>query len=255
MGSTFLRRPQARIRRFWKLNRVASLVFLMALFPAAQGIAETIPTFKFDDVVSLGDMQRVIRTRFPIGSPREALRKTFVVEGGATQKANPLNSNVEKYLFDINLCDYYVWRWNISADYDDQGKLQQAYINGDPVFENGRQKRTPKDLPPGKPTILKGTRLRPEATKGETKLAFVAYDAGSPSQSAAQSNADRLAIGAGPTRADPADMGTKHLYSGVDLWRSIFDTDAADAIHQYQGSCTAADKKYSKRKFALPMQT
>ena len=27
----------------------------------------------------------------------------------------------------INLCNCYVWRWNVSADYDDQGKLLQAY--------------------------------------------------------------------------------------------------------------------------------
>ncbi len=129
--------------------------------------------FQFEDVTTLDDMQQAIRSRFSLGSSRDELRAVFVTEGNATLKPNPLHSNVEKYPYDINLCGYYIWRWNISADYDQQGKLQQAYVNGEPVFANGTQKRTPKDLPAGTAKILKGTRLRPEASKGESQLSFI----------------------------------------------------------------------------------
>jgi hypothetical protein len=231
-------------KQLWPIQAIAA-VFVS--FSVCVNVGDAASGFQFEDVVSLEDMQSAVQTKFSIGSPREELRKVFVTEGKATLKPNPLHSNVEKYLYDINLCSYYVWRWNISADYDDQGKLQKAYVNGEPVFANGTQKRTPKDLPAGTPEILKGIRLRPEATKGDSKLAFMAYDAGSPLQSASQSNADRLATGAGPTRSDPVNMGTIHGYAGVDLWRSIFDWENADEIHPYQGSCSAADEKYSKK--------
>ena len=210
--------------------------------------------FRFEDVTTLDDMQQAIRSKFSLGSSRDELRAVFVTEGKATLKPNPLHSNVEKYLYDINLCSYYIWRWNISADYDQQGKLQQAYVNGEPVFANGTQKRTPKDLPAGTAKILKGTRLRPEASKGESQLSFIAYDAGSPLQSASQSNADRLATGAGPTRSDPLNLGTIHGYGSVDLWRSIFDWEEADVIHPYKGSCAEADEKWSKQSSSAPKQ-
>jgi hypothetical protein len=242
---------EARRRRLaWTIHvAVVGISLSVCVIPvvAASG-------FQFEDVVSLTDMQKAIQAKFAIGAPREQLREVFVTEGKATLKANPLHSNIEKYLYDINLCDYYVWRWNISADYDGQGKLQQAYVNGEPVFANGIQKRTPKDLPAGTPRMLRGTRLRPEATKGESRLYFQAYDAGSPSQTSSQSLADRLAIGGGPTRADPANMGTIHGYSGVDLWRSIFDWENADVVHPYIGACAAADENYSKKEVAPPPQ-
>jgi hypothetical protein len=199
-------------------------------------------------------MQQAIQSRFSIGSSRDELRAAFVTEGDATLKPNPLHSNVEKYLYDINLCSYYIWRWNISADYDEQGKLQQAYVNGEPVFANGTRKRTTKDLPAGTPKIIRGTRLRPEASKGESSLAFIAYDAGSPAQSESQSIADRLAVGGGPTRSDPVDMGTLHGYAGVDLWRSIFDAEGAETIHPYHRSCAAADEKWAKQASSAPKQ-
>jgi len=245
----------SKARKGKQLCAIQAVAVVFVSFTVCVSANGAAPGFQFEDVGSLEDMQNAIQMTFSIGSPREELRKVFVTEGNATLKPNPLHSNVEKYLYDINLCSYYVWRWNISADYDDQGKLQQAYVNGEPVFTNGTQKRTPTDLPAGTAKILKGTRLRPEASKGESRLSFLAYDAGSPSQTASQSNADRLATGAGPTRSDPANMGTIHGYAGVDLWRSIFDWENADTVHPYRGSCSAADAKYSKAKFALPAQT
>jgi hypothetical protein len=240
---TPLRKPAA-----WAVPAAASVCLVLPVC----GIAGPASGFRFEDVTSLDEMQQTIRGRFSIGSSRDELRRTFVTDGKADLRANPLHSNVEKYLYDINLCSYYIWRWNISTDYDDQGKLQQVYVNGEPVFAGGTQKRTPKDLPAGTPKLLKGTRLRPEAAKGESRLTFIAYDAGSPAQSASQSNADRLATGAGPTRSDPLNMGTVHGYASVDLWRSIFDADEADTIHPYQGNCAAADEKWSKQKASAP---
>ena len=239
-----------RRRQAWAIHvAVASVSLSACAIPAGAASG-----FQFENVASLEDMQQAIQAKFAIGAPRERLREVFVTEGKATLKPNPLHSNIEKYLYDINLCDYYVWRWNISADYDGQGRLQQAYVNGEPVFANGTQKRTPKDLPAGTPRMLKGTRLRPEATKGESRLYFQAYDAGSPSQTPSQSLADRFAVGGGPTPADPADMGTIHGYAGVDPWRSIFDWENADVIHPYIGACAAADEKYSKKEVGPPPQ-
>jgi hypothetical protein len=83
-------------------------------------------------------------------------------------------------------------KFAIGSSRDELGKLQQAYVNGEPVFANGTKQRTPQDPPAGTPTLMKGTRLRPEASKGESQLSFIAYDAGSPSQSASQSTADAL---------------------------------------------------------------
>ena len=43
-------------------------------------------------------------------------------------------------------------------------------------------------------------------------------------------------------------MGRMVAYTDVDPWRSIFDSDSADAIVPFQGSCLAADALYDKQK-------
>jgi hypothetical protein len=203
--------------------------------------------FRFDAVSSLDEMNRLIETSFPIGTPREALRRTFVVQGAATLKAHPLYPTVEKYLYDINLCSYYVWRWNISADFDTAGNLRQAYVNGEPVFASGPQKKDVKDFKVGHQTIYKVKRPRPEASKGESVLTYMLFDADSDTSTID----DELVIGGGPTRPDPANMGTVHMYSNVDPWRSIFDKDDAAQIEPYSGSCKAADELYARQKAEL----
>ena len=45
-------------------------------------------------------------------------------------------------------------------------------------------------------------------------------------------------------------MGTVHVYSNVDPWRSIFDQDDAARIVSYEGSCKEADELYAKQKAA-----
>jgi hypothetical protein len=102
--------------------------------------------FRFESIVDLGDMRQLIEQRFQPGSPRAVLRATFVTEGKGTLKIHPSQAGVEKYIYDINLCRYYIWRWNISADYDAGGHLIQAYVNGDPVFPGGRQKKDGRAL-------------------------------------------------------------------------------------------------------------
>jgi hypothetical protein len=154
------------------------------------------PTFGFDSVLTLEDMSSLIHSRFPLGTSRSALWQTFVEEGHATLRIKPDVPDIEKYIFDINLCNYYVWRWNISADYDESGRLLQAYVNGNSVFQDGTPKKIiSKVAKPGtKASIYRVQRPRPEAYKGEKSLGIILYDGDSDQRS----NDDQKLIGAGP---------------------------------------------------------
>ena len=202
--------------------------------------------FRFESVESLEDMQKLIEQTFPLGSSRASLRRTFVTDGKATLKLHPTQEAVEKYIYDINLCDYYIWRWNISADFDNKGQLVQSYLNGNPVQKAGRPKRDfrLKATPGKKQAIYKIQKPRPEATKGEKSLGFILYDLdGDP-----KTIDDQALMGAGPTRANPTNLGRMTVYSEVEPWRSIFDFDNADRIAPYAGDCAEVDAFYAKAK-------
>lgn len=201
-------------------------------------------TFKFDSITSLEEMSAYIREHFPLGSLQTHVRQAFVVDGGATLKKHPLNLGVEKYIYDINLCNYYIWRWNISADYDANGKLEQAYINGNAIFPKGRpQQVVSKKAEPGKKaSIYRAQRPRPEAYKGEASLGYILFDRDSDPKTIN----DQAVIGTGPNRADPVNMGKMVVYTDVEPWRSIFDNDNADYISSYRGDCTAVNKRANK---------
>ena len=204
--------------------------------------------FRFESVVSLEEMDALIRERLPLGTSRDRMRQFFVKDGGASLKLKPGDSHVEKYLYDIDLCSYYIWRWNISADYDGTGALRQAYVNGNPVFLDGNKKKVvSKVAAPGKnASISKAQRPRPEAYKGERSLAFILFDR----DSDPGTTDDQALIGAGPSRADPINMGKRVSYSDVEPWRSIFDADAADRIVPYPGDCKAVDEKMDRQRRA-----
>jgi hypothetical protein len=215
--------------------------FVLASILAGGTAAGADSTFAFESVVSLDDMASMIRSQLPLGTTRSAVRRAFVDEGHATLKAKPGDSAVEKYLYDIDFCHYYTWRWNISADYDAEGRLRQAYVNGNIVFPDGAPKRiVPKDAEPGKKASMYRTqRPRPEAYKGESQLAFVLFDR----DSDLNTTDDQALIGAGPSRADPLNMGRPVNYADVEPWRSIFDSDAAERIVPYSGDCGEVDAK------------
>jgi hypothetical protein len=221
--------------------RMRRPIILVALILAsASARADDVASFRFEAVPSLDDMSALIRQRFALGAARDDLRRTFVAQGHATLKVNPSDANVEKYLYDIDLCGYYVWRWNISADFDAGGRLQQGYVNGEPVFASGSPKLAPPKGPDGhKQAIVKQQRPRPEAFKGESSLGYVLYDPDVESKAPHP----RFLLGAGPSKPDPVDMGRLITYSSVDPWRSIFDDDPADRIVGYAGDCTAVDAK------------
>lgn len=203
--------------------------------------------FRFELITSLDDMRRVLEDRFPPGSPRTELRKIFVEQGQAALRLHPTQTGVEKYIYDINLCGYYVWRWNISADYGTDRLLLQVYLNGEPVFPTGKQKKDPKEFKTGHQSIYKMKRLRPEASKGEKELSYLLFDA----DSDLTTIDDQLAMGGGPTRADPQNMGTMHAYTNVEPWRSIFDKDDAGAPRPYAGDCKEADEFYARQRAML----
>ena len=218
------------------------VVFLVCVMSQAVAAADRSATVRFESVATLTEMSQLIQSTFPLGSSRADLRHAFVDGGKATLKVHPTRAGVEKYIYDINLCDYYIWRWNISADYDTAGKLLQAYVNGEPVFAAGPQKHNINEFQ-GHPAIFKLHRARPQALKGEKDLAYIVYDG----DSNLQTPDDELAVGGGPTRAQPVNMGTLHVYSSVDPWRSIFDKDDAQQIVSYKGGCDGVDEFYTKQ--------
>lgn len=184
-------------------------------------------------------MSTLVRRQFTAASTREEVRAMFVTGGGGTLVQHPRRRNVEKYLYDINLCGYYVWRWNISADYDRGGKLEQIYVNGAPELGEAPLPDLPKKGP-----FYGLHRPRPEAYKGEKSLAAVVADRdGNP-----ETTYDMVIMtGVGPTRADPLDMG-RAINNRGEVWRSIFDSDPAAAVVPWTGDCAAVDAHYDKLK-------
>jgi hypothetical protein len=208
---------------------------VLAVFSASASSALS-ETFDFSSIATLEEMRGFLTNHFPPGSDRTALRQVFVTEGKATLVPYPGRTDVEKYIYDINLCRLYVWRWNISADYDASGRLVEAFVNGNSVFKSGNPSatRAASDKPGGANTkIYKMQRPRPEADKGESFLGFILRDV----DGNVKTIEDQQIIGAGPSRADPTNMGGMFAYGDVEHWRSIFDFDAAKFIAPYTGSC------------------
>lgn len=222
------------------------LIALAAISWHAQ--AADVPAFTFEAVQSLDEMAALIRARYPLDTPRGTVRTQLVEQGHATLKESGTEPGTEKYLYDINLCGYYVWRWNISADYDTEGRLRQAYVNGNLVFADGTPKRaSPKQrIAQGRSSISRLMRQRPEASKGESVLSAMVLDL----DGNAATTGDQYLMGAGPSNPDPLNMGKMLVYMEVDPWRSIFDADAAERIVGYQGDCSAVDARINEQKAA-----
>jgi hypothetical protein len=238
------RRDNSALFRAW----VGGASVLLAVSGSVTSAAGEAP-FAFESVTALDDMSSLIQSRFPLGTSRDILRHVFVEEGHGTLKTRADVPGIEKYLYDIDLCHYYVWRWNISADYDASGQLRQAYVNGNIVFADGHPKKIVSMAPEEgkKSAVYRIQRPRPEAYKGENSLAAILLDR----DGNLATTDDQILVGAGPSRADPANMGKMIAYTEVDPWRSIFDADSADRIATYRGSCEAADKLYDAQKQAL----
>jgi hypothetical protein len=211
--------------------------------------ASAAPSFAFESVAALDDMSALIQAKFQLGASRADVRRTFVEEGHATLKIRPGDPGVEKYIYDIDLCHYYVWRWNISADYDAAGQLRQAYVNGNIVYLAGTPKKVVSTVADEgkKAALYRMQRPRPEAYKGEKSLGFLLLDR----DSDLKTIDDQALIGAGPSRADPMNMGKMVAYSEIDPWRSIFDLDDAERIAPYQGNCADVDKFMEAQKQAV----
>ncbi len=209
---------------------------------ASPSVAANEHSFAFEHVEDLAGMQELIRTRFNIGATREELRQLFVVDGRATFVQHPSLLGTEKYIYDINLCSYYIWRWNVSVDFDDANRAIDIYINGESVFYGDDPSRAINvdEIRANDSTLVAlMQRLRPEAHKGESSLGFIIIDADGDIETVE----DQFFVGGGPTRPDPINMGQLHGYQG-ERWRSIFDGDDAEFIADYQGDCAAVDAHY-----------
>jgi hypothetical protein len=231
-----------RIVKISFIRNVTIIFFLIGVMSVLR--AES--SFTFESVASLDEMSSLIKKKFPLGTSRETLRHAFVEQGDATLKIMSSNSNTEKYIYDIDLCHYYIWRWNISTDYDANGQLRQAYVNGNIVFSNGIPKKVVAKIADEgkKASIYRVQRPRPEAYKGESSLGFILFDR----DSDPKTTDDQAIIGAGPSRADPANMGNLVTYRDIDPWRSIFDFDVANRIVSYQVDCNKVDRIVEARK-------
>jgi hypothetical protein len=207
----------------------AVLAILAWLASATASAAEP---FRFDSVTSVDDMRAFVQARLSAHPARDEVRALFVGEGGATQVAHPKRGDVEKYLYDINLCGYYVWRWNISADYDGRDHLKQIYVNAEPVLNGAKP-----DAMPMRGPFHQITRRRPEAAKGESSLAAIVTDRDGDLRTTYD---EQIMTGVGPTRVDPLNMGSAYPYHG-EVWRSIFDPDPANSIASWRGDCAAVD--------------
>lgn len=214
--------------------RLVLVLTLAAL--AGHAKADELPRFRFESVRTLEEMHQFVRTTFRTGSAKLQLRRLFVEQGDATMIEHPTVANVEKYIYDINLCDVYIWRWNISADFGDGGDLRQIYVNGEAMLDDSAQDAlAPKpDKNDPSTTVYKGSRPRPEAFRGESTLSFILLDA----DGDLTTTYDQMLAGGGPSRADPNDLGKMHA-SVVIPWRSIFDSDEARTIVPFEGQCPA----------------
>lgn len=232
------------------LSAIPLLGVLFASILAGVAFGRPAP-FQFASIRNVGEMQSYIQQNLPVGSDRDQARKLFVSEGGATLKLHPTKAGVEKYIYDIDICSRYVWRWNISADYTPEGRLVQMYLNGETVLQNGPPLVFPDhSKSTATATISKAARPRPQASKGDDKLYYlvVKWDVRSPS------DIDDDIIGGGPTQADPTNMGTLHVYH-ANLWRSIFDSDEAKTIATYSGKCPALAAGGRPSNFSLSVVT
>lgn len=207
---------------------LATLIALLSITPAPAA------DFSFHSVVSLDEMHASLQNAFPLGASRSDLAATLET-AGARHYAHPDLEGVDKWVYDINLCRLYVWRWNISANFDPAGSLTQLFVNGEPLHAAGDEPRDAKAIAAGngkKQAIYKGSLPRPEADRGESVLAFIMLDV----DTGARKASDEFVMGAGPTRADPANLGRMHAYN-TELWRSIFDGDRARSVTDYSGTC------------------
>lgn len=220
-----------------------TLFFLLvfATCGAAAEAADKNKRFSFHDIKTVMEMELFIQDNFPLGTKREELHKTFVLQGNATLKNHPTQTGVEKYLYDINLCNYYVFRWNISVDFDADGLLVQAYINGLPVFLNGRPRKRINFAEHRGSRVKLSRQYRdwPQADKGAKRLYYTLLDMDSDPNTID----DQALVGYGASRADPADFGKLVKYAEVEPWRSIYDDDQTIEVYDYKGSCKPADAK------------
>ena len=211
------------------------LLLLPALLVVlALALPSSAAAFSFRSIETLEAMRAELKRSFPLGAPRSALDTTFR-EAGARHYAHPDLAGVDKWVYDINLCSLYVWRWNISANFDAGAALTQIFVNGEPVHGRGDKLRDAATVAAGngkKQAIYEGRLPRPEASKGESVLSFIMFDVDTGSRKAS----DEFITGAGPTRADPRNLGKLHAYT-TELWRSIFDGDRAKSVVDYAGDC------------------
>jgi hypothetical protein len=215
------------------MKRLLSATTAAIFLAAVPGVLAA--DFSFHDIRSLSEMRSYLTANFPLGTAQSKASTVFEGAGGQ-HYSHPEQKGVEKWVYDINLCRLYVWRWNISANFDASGRLTQIFVNGDPVHGAGDPDpaRDPSRTAPrgGKQAFYKVTMPRPEASLGESSLTFTVFD----TDTSSNRQSDLFIFGGGPSNADPANMGSLHAYA-TEAWRSIFDEQKAKSVVNFAGRC------------------
>ncbi len=214
------------------------LTALALAMNVALSLAAHAEGFRFENVTSLEAMRDFIMQNLPRGTRRSVVRRTFVDEGSATFQLHPSPKREryhEKYTYNINLCRLYVWRWNISANFNHGKRLNQIFVNGEALFPNSEPQWTSKTASKtGLPREIEATsKPRPQADLGVSSVSFVLLRV-DPHTSFLPKE---FAIGVGPARADPNGLRAIHIYPDVERWRSIFDAEKDEPVHDYTGQC------------------
>ena len=200
--------------------------------------------FTFEAHPDIADIQAYIQNNLPVGTSRSVVRSIFVDQGGATVIFRPGIKSSEKYLYDIDMCHYYLFHWNISMDYDSKDNLRQAYIQGEPVFldqpNDGDSHHTDPAI---KVNILELVRARPQAYKGDNYIYAQVIDW----NPADAGDYDKDVFVGGPTRASFPDAGHVHVYRSK-LWRLIVDESSAAKTVEYQADCKSIDAQAEGRR-------
>lgn len=214
-----------------KVSHKVSLLALCCALLLALPASATAAPFRFEEHPTIDAMREFIIATLPLGTPREAVRKTFVENGKATIITHPARKLTEKYLYDIDICGAYLWRWNISADFDDDKKLTQAYVNGKPAHMSGK----PDPLAVGyNPNTLGNMQSKEVSRAGADKYPRIAFQL-LDSDGDLTTTGDQSVSGPGYRAAMPYTFVEPYYYKGVFPWRSIFDEDntTATATHEH----------------------
>ena len=124
------------------LKTVPSVASLALALLISSGSARAAEPFDFQNYKDPLELAAYLRQTLPVGTSKESAERTLVTEGQATAYPMPFDPQTIVYLYDVNLCDKYVWRWNVNAKYDATGILEDLYLYDQNIHDPGKKYTT-----------------------------------------------------------------------------------------------------------------